>query len=155
MDNITKSLKDYLRMQEIEHTTLFNDDCGLKKSTPTSTCYVCRLENKSKWRISLVFDIYPADNLISIAAHPQFIISKKMMDKMRPFETKWNVSGFLTTLVLEKEMGVVMPNVYCLKLSILIYCGKMGLDAFVWNKYIEKIKDELSYIAEYFHKTNR
>lgn len=152
MDNITKSLREYLTSVSINHNTLFNSDCGNKIGKPTSTCFLCELEEESKREMSIVIDIYPEEQMFIISAHPNTIIEEKSIGHMQAFEMKWNRSGFMSTLIVEEERSVIQPDTYCFKLMVCGFCSESGVEESVWDKYIRKIKHEYSYIEEYVHE---
>lgn len=149
MDSITKSLREYLDSVKISHTTMYNTDGGNKIGNPTSTCFICECENNAEREMSIVVDIYPMDCMFILSAYPSVIISNENIDRMHAFEIKWNRLGFMTSLMIEEERGVIMPDTYCFKLTACGYSGENGLEESVWKRYIEKIKQEYSYIEGY------
>lgn len=146
MDSITKSLREYLDSVKISHTTMYNTESGKKIGNPTSTCFICECENNPEREMSVVVDIYPEDQMFFLSVHPHVIFDDKNIDQMQAFETKWNRSGFMTSLVIEEERGVVMPDTYCFILEVCGFSGESGLEESVWKRYIEKIKQEYFYI---------
>lgn len=149
MDSLTKSLRKYLDSVKISHTTMYNTDCGNKIGNPTSTCFICECGNNTDREVSIVIDIYPMDYMFFLSAYPNVIISRENIDKMHALEMKWNRSGFMSTLVIEEEKGVVMPDIYCFKLTTCGFSGENGLEDSVWKRYIDKIEQEYSYIEEH------
>lgn len=149
MDSITKSLRVYLNSVKISHTTMYNTDCGKKIGNPTSTCFIYECEDNPVREMSIVVDIYPMDSMFILSAYPNVIISDENLYKIQAFETKWNKSGFMSTLVVEEEKGVIQPNIYCIKLTACGFCGENGFEEFIWKRYIDKIEQEYSYIEEY------
>ncbi|MDE6650673.1 MAG: hypothetical protein K2K45_12165 [Muribaculaceae bacterium] len=89
------------------------------------------------------------DYMFFLSAYPNVIISRENIDKMHALEMKWNRSGFMSTLVIEEEKGVVMPDIYCFKLTTCGFSGENGLEDSVWKRYIDKIEQEYSYIEEH------
>lgn len=149
MDNVTKSLRKYLNLVNIRHTTLYNTDCGNKIEHPTSTCFILKFGKKSVRSISLVIDIFPTDQQFFISAHPNVVFEYENMDLIQALETKWNRSGFLTTLIIEEENGMIKPNTYCFKLMLSGFCDINGMNESLWEKYIAKVKEESSYIENH------
>lgn len=154
MDSITKSLREYLDSVQISHMTMYNTDCGKKTGNPTSTCFIYECVKNPVRKMSIVIDIYPEDQMFFLSAHPHVIFDDKNIDQLQAFETKWNRSGFMTSLVIEEERGVVMPDTYCFKLTACGFSGESGLEESVWKRYIEKIKQEYSYIEEYIKEVS-
>ena len=94
------------------------------------------------------------DYMFFLSAYPDVIISHENIDKMRALEMKWNRSGFMSTLVIEEEKGVVMPDIYCFKLTAFGFSGENGLEESVWKRYIDKIELEYSYIEEHIKEVS-
>lgn len=149
MDLITKTLREYLTSVNISNTTLYNTDCSNKKGLPTSTSFILKSKNNPKRFISVIIDIYPEDYQFFLSAHPNIVFDDENMDHVHALEAKWNRSGFMTTLIIEEENGVINPNTYCFKLMSCGFCGNNGLEESVWKRYIEKIEQEYLYIEEY------
>ena len=155
MNSITKSLVEYLTSVSISNTTLYNTDCGNKKGLPTSTSFIIESENNPERFTCIVIDIFPEDHQFFLSAHPNFVFDDDNMDNVHALETKWNRSGFMTTLVIEEENGVIKPHTYCFKLMSCGLCGDNGLEESVWKRYIDKIAHEFSYLEEYLRENFR
>lgn len=154
MDSITKSLREYLTSENISHTTMYNKDCGNKIGQPTSTCFIITREENTELPISIIIDIFPEDNQFFLSAHPHLVFEEEDTEQLQALEKKWNRSGFMTTLIIEEENGVINPNMYCFKLMTSAFCGDNGPDEFLWKRYLKKIVEEYSYIEQHFNENS-
>ena len=74
-----------------------------------------------------------------MSAQPFVVMNDDNMSLLRKLENKWNRSGRLTTLVIEEENGVTLPDTYCFKLTAQGFCGDGGLEKRIWDAYIKKL----------------
>lgn len=141
MDQITKSLQNYLTKNRIRFKSMFNRrrDCRLDDQTSTVFHINSELDNV---KMSIVIDIYPKDKMVYLSVHPWDVFDNNKMDELKVFVNKWNNNSMFSTLSIEEEKGVIEPDRFCFQLTGRLLAEKEGLSFKLWENYLKLIVKE-------------
>lgn len=142
MDKITESLQKTLRKKKWKFNTLYNSLGRDGIFNMTSTCiHLMTSVDKERTQMSVVIDIAPSSLQFYITAYPFTSYSKELFNKEERVVSKWNSLGMATSLALEDDKGIPMPDTYSLKVYVSGIASTDGLDIDTWIRYIKLVQE--------------
>ena len=145
MDQITKSLEDYLKTSLTEFNVSQKEN---KSKGVTSTSFDIADPDNYK-SMSVLIEISPQTHTIFITGYPHITAVNKDLEQIKSFETEWNKSQKLINFSVSEESVAEIYKYYNIQLFSIILSDANGLTRLLWRKYLNMFFKETLQIWNY------